>query len=207
MYSQHGEDLFIVKQIYNDKEIGSILDIGANDGTTYSNSRYFIETLGWNGVLVEPTSQCISKLNELYSENGRVIIYPYAIDAEETETVIYLGNLEPDTINQVSTMSTEEKAYWETNRNVQYTEELIKTKTIDQLMSDINIKYFDVISIDTEGKDILAFNRLYELGYRPEFFIFEHNSNSNTIQQLSDICNTEYRIVWQNTINFILQKI
>lgn len=207
MYSQHGEDLFIVKQLYNNNKIGSILDIGANDGTTYSNSRYFIETLGWNAVLVEPTSQCISKLNELYSENGRVIIYPYAIDAEETETVIYLGNLEPDTINQVSTMSTEEKAYWETNRNVQYTEELIKTKTIDQLISDININYFDIISIDTEGKDILAFSRLYELGYRPEFFIFEHNSNSNTIQQLSDICNTEYRIVWQNTINFILQKI
>jgi FkbM family methyltransferase len=207
MYSQHREDLFIVNQLSNNNKIGSILDIGANDGTTYSNSRYFIEKLGWKGVLVEPTSQCISKLNELYSENNQVIIYPYAIDSEETETVIYLGNLEPDTINQVSTMSTSEKAYWETNRNVHYTEELIKTKTIDQLVSDIKIDYFDIISIDTEGKDILAFSRLYELGYRPEFFIFEHNSNNITIQQLSDICHTEYRIVWKNTINFILQKI
>ena len=107
-YSQHGEDLFIIQ--YLDTELtGSILDIGANDGITYSNSRLFIEQLGWQGVLVEPTSLCIKKLNELYSGNDLVTIYPYAIDEVEQETIIYLGNLEPETINQVATMSTNEK--------------------------------------------------------------------------------------------------
>lgn len=205
-YSQHGEDLFIL-QYLNSKRNGSILDIGANDGITYSNSRMFIEQLDWNAVLVEPTIGCIKMLNELYSNNNLVTVYPYAIDETDGETIIYLGNLEPDTINQVATMSTDEKIYWETNRLVQYTEEIIKTKTIQQLISDIDIDYFDIISIDTEGKDILALNGLYNLGFRPEFFIFEHNSNTDTINHLSDICRFEYKVIWQNTINFILQKI
>lgn len=205
-YSQHGEDLFIIQ--YLDTELkGSILDIGANDGITYSNSRLFIEQLGWQGVLVEPTSLCIEKLNELYSDNDLVTIYPYAIDEVEQETVIYLGNLEPKTINQVATMSTNEKSYWETNRQVKYQEEVIKTKTIDQLISDIKQQHFDIISIDTEGKDLLAFSGLFNANFRPEFFIFEHNSNQTTINELLTICHQEYRIVWQNTINFILQKI
>lgn len=205
-YSQHGEDLFII-QYLDTKLTGSILDIGANDGITYSNSRLFIEQLGWQGVLVEPTSLCIKKLNELYSSNDLVTIYPYAIDEVEQEAIIYLGNLEPETINQVATMSTNEKLYWETNRRVNYQEEVIKTKTIDQLISDVNHQYFDIISIDIEGNDLLAFSGLFNANFRPEFFIFEHNSNQNTITELLKICHLEYRIVWQNTINFILQKI
>lgn len=203
-YSQHGEDLFIESKLSNIQ--GSVLDVGANDGITYSNSRLFIEKYNWCAVLVEPTSKCIESLTKLYSDHDNVMIYPYGIDEVERETEIYLGNLEPDTINQVSTMLEHERQYWERSRNVQYDTEIIKTKTVGQLIADANIDHYNIISIDTEGKDILILQQLYQLGFRPEYYIIEHNSVPETIAAIHEICLSEYNLVWQNTINFILEK-
>jgi FkbM family methyltransferase len=204
-YSQHGEDLFIESKLSN-IQYGSILDVGANDGITYSNSRLFIEKHNWSAVLVEPTSKCIESLTKLYSNHDNIIIYPYGIDNIEQETEIYLGNLEPGTINQVSTMLEQERQYWERMRSVQYDTEIIKTKTVSQLVADANIDHYNIISIDTEGKDILILKQLYQLGFRPEYYIIEHNSVPETIATIHEICLSEYNLVWQNTINFILEK-
>ena len=204
-YSQHGEDLFIESR-YSNLEQGHILDIGANDGTTYSNSRLFIEKYKWNAVLVEPTSTCIDKLNEMYSHQKNIIIYPYGIDDIEQEVEIYLGNLEPGTVNQVATMVEQEKQYWEHSRNVEYGVEIIKTKTVEQLINDSNIKHYNIISIDTEGKDLLILSELYRLGIRPEYFIIEHNSVPDVVEKIQKICAADYNLVWQNTINFIFEK-
>jgi hypothetical protein len=54
-YGQNREDEVINNLIiskYGADFKGAILDLGANDGITLSNSRFFIEN-GWNGVLVE----------------------------------------------------------------------------------------------------------------------------------------------------------
>ena len=54
-YGQNKEDEVINNLIvsrYGSDFKGTILDLGANDGITLSNSRYFIEN-GWKGVLVE----------------------------------------------------------------------------------------------------------------------------------------------------------
>ena len=206
MYSQHGEDLFIESYMLSTTP-GNFLDIGANDGITYSNSRLFIEKYGFKAVLVEPTSACIAKLEELYSNNPNIEIYPYAIDIAESDNIIYIGNLEPNTINQVATMSETEKTYWETNRSVVYNKETIKTKTVSNMLSEIKLDTFDIISIDTEGNDNLILDELIKLGHRPEFIIFEHNSNEDTIEKMKYSVSNLYQIVWENSINFILQKL
>ena len=51
-YSQNGEQKIIL-EYFQDKYKGKVLDIGANDGITLSNSRALIEK-GWDGVLIEP---------------------------------------------------------------------------------------------------------------------------------------------------------
>ena len=51
-YSQNGEQLIIEKYFGDFK--GILLDIGANDGETLSNSRSLIKK-GWQAVLVEPS--------------------------------------------------------------------------------------------------------------------------------------------------------
>ena len=54
-YGQNKEDEIINNLIvskYGADFKGSVLDLGANDGITLSNSRFFLEN-GWRGVLVE----------------------------------------------------------------------------------------------------------------------------------------------------------
>ena len=50
-YSQFEQDKFVYENFFQGKTDGYFVDIGAHDGTTFSNSRFF-EELGWTGVCV-----------------------------------------------------------------------------------------------------------------------------------------------------------
>lgn len=62
IYSQNGEDLIISEYFGEFK--GHLLDIGANDGITFSNSRLLIQKC-WKATLIEP-SRAYEKLKKLY---------------------------------------------------------------------------------------------------------------------------------------------
>lgn len=60
-YSQNDEQEFILK--FFDGFVGNLLEIGAFDGITFSNTRALLE-LGWCGDLVEPDPRNVAKLIE-----------------------------------------------------------------------------------------------------------------------------------------------
>jgi len=67
-YSQFYEDA-IVDGLF--RKIGTtnkmLCDIGASDGTLYSNTKFFMEQPGWDGAFVEPNPHSYNKLTELYN--------------------------------------------------------------------------------------------------------------------------------------------
>ena len=204
MYSQYNEDEIIIQHI-NPLDGGFVLDIGANDGVTFSNSKMLIEKYNWGGVLVEPSKKCIEKLNLLYEGNDNVQVVPYGIDTTIGTKTLYVGNLDdtPNSMNQVSTLIKSEKSYWETSRNVVYVDETIDTITARELLSMVKIKNFDVISIDTEGLDFEILESLYSLNLRPKIIIIEHNSNSKVEKKISNLIGGSYSSIFHNTINVI----
>ncbi len=204
MYSQHGEDKIILQHLEN-KTGGVILDVGANDGIQYSNSRMFIEQFGWKGVLIEPTSHCINSLKELYKDNSEIEIFGVAIDEEEGEKEIYLGTLEGEGINQLSTLSEDDKSYWEQKRGVKYNSEVIKTTTLKSVLSKSVYKNFDIVSIDTEGNDLIVLSQLVNEDIYPKFIILEHNGNNNLLQTALHLLENKYDSIFQNTVNIILK--
>lgn len=52
-YSQFEQDKVVYESYFQGKTDGYFVDIGAHDGETFSNSKFF-EEQGWNGVCVEP---------------------------------------------------------------------------------------------------------------------------------------------------------
>jgi len=70
-YSQNNEEDIILKYFGDFK--GHLLDIGANDGVTLSNSRKLMET-GWTGDFVEPSDKPFVKLSTLYPNCHKVAI-------------------------------------------------------------------------------------------------------------------------------------
>ena len=208
-YSQHGEDSIIFNLL---KELefnhpGTLLDIGANDGITYSNSRMFIETLGWGGILIEPTTNCAESLNSLYFDNNNIDVFNVAIAEEDGETTIFLGSLHNEGVNQVSTLNEVEKNYWERNRNVRYESEIVKTSTLKTILSQSKFKSFDIISIDTEGKDLEILKQVVENNLQPLFIIFEYNDNNDVLRNADALLGNGYSKIHTNGINAIYKKL
>jgi len=204
MYSQNNEDNIILSNLPDNFQ-GTILDVGANDGKTYSNSRMFIEKYNWGGVLVEPSHHCIQLLNTLYENNEKVQIIPYAIDLDNKDKTLYVGNIQdtPTSINLVSTLKSFEKEYWENNRGVKYKEETVKCITIKKLLELSKFKYFDIVSIDVEGLDFEILSGLIDYNIKPQFIIIEHNSVQSTLEKIGNLINDSYIIIHNNSINNI----
>ena len=65
-YGQNLEDSImndLIVKFYGEEFIGSILEIGANDGITLSNSKFFRDR-GWKGYLVEAAKTPYQKLDD-----------------------------------------------------------------------------------------------------------------------------------------------
>lgn len=133
-YSQNGEDLIISEYFGEFK--GHLLDIGANNGVTFSNSRLLIES-GWTGVLVEP-SLAYAKLCELYKGHQGIECLDCAISDKEVELTFYETS---DSL--VASLS---KTVW--MGKFPYKERTVKTVPYSAIQSQ-----FDFINIDTEGED------------------------------------------------------
>lgn len=147
MYSQNNEEQIIVDYFKGFK--GSLLDVGANDGETYSNSLRLIQK-GWKADLVEPSPEAFKRLSKLHLNNQDVELHNVAI-ANENKTIDFFvsGSLvSKDDINLVSTAHREELKRW--NSNVSFEKIKVNAVTIATLFKD---KSFDFITIDVEGYD------------------------------------------------------
>lgn len=63
-YSQYGQDSFLDSKIFKKKTGGFFIDIGANDGVTYSNTYFFEKHRRWRGICIEPHPTAFVKLEQ-----------------------------------------------------------------------------------------------------------------------------------------------
>lgn len=140
-YSQSGEDLIISQ--YFDGFTGSLLDIGANNGVTFSNSRLLIEN-GWTGILVEP-SLAFDRLEELYKDNPKIICINAAVSDKEGEMTFY------ETSD--SLVASTVKTVW--HNKFPYKERTVKSVPYSQIKGD-----FDFITIDAEEHDWIILQQI-----------------------------------------------
>lgn len=62
-YSQCGQDQYIYESFFKEKPKGIFIDIGAHDGITFSNTKFF-EELGWEGICIEPIPEVFEELKK-----------------------------------------------------------------------------------------------------------------------------------------------
>jgi len=62
-HSQVGQDRFIFERFFSDRNCGRFLDIGAHDGVRFSNTLFFEEELGWEGICIEPLPDVFGRLS------------------------------------------------------------------------------------------------------------------------------------------------
>jgi FkbM family methyltransferase len=61
-FSPVGQDRFLLENFFRGKRRGVFVDIGAYDGTKFSNSLFFERYMGWTGLCIEPQPAAFEKL-------------------------------------------------------------------------------------------------------------------------------------------------
>lgn len=179
-FSQNGEQKIILDyfgyRIENGKAAVTprvppvVLDAGANDGLTFSNSRALIE-LGCSAVLVEPADIAFRKLlkncdaelpenasceyvhkmggnySELFLVNAAITPTDGPVDFYDSGTHLHKGDT-----GLLSTTRPEEIARWKKSGET-FTKTTVRGITFETLMRETGVRHFDFISIDAEGAD------------------------------------------------------
>jgi FkbM family methyltransferase len=148
MYSQNQEEKYILE--FFKGKVGRLLDVGANDGQTLSNSKALID-LGWSGDLVEPSPVAFNKLFNLYALNKNVTTYNFAISSIIGDADFYESGslLKSGDTSLVSSLKIGETDRW--RRTVDFDKISVPCMPISCID-----KYhkWDFITIDAEGMDV-----------------------------------------------------
>jgi FkbM family methyltransferase len=156
MHSQNQEDSYILNHwssIYGSAK-GTLLDVGANDGKTLSNSLLFIEQ-GWSAHLFEPSNPTFKKLEELHKGNDRVRCFNCGLSDEtgmklfyESGTLFNVGD-----VDLLSTTQDSEFNKWKGRVSFSETHAFFYTWQDWLKFASLENDKFDFISIDAEGED------------------------------------------------------
>lgn len=185
--SQNNETQIVIDYFKGEK--GTVLEIGANDGKTLSNS-YDLINMGWNAVLVEP-SNVYEELYSLYDDNHHVACCRVAIGSKSGKMTLHeSGSHVPNGNDKalVSTLVKEETKRW---KDVKFKKVEVDVLTFEDLLHTLNIKEkakFDYISIDVEGfeMEILPQIDLKRVGCK--ILCIEWNGNKTLRKEFTDYC-------------------
>jgi FkbM family methyltransferase len=167
-YSQDGEQAVIIA---HSGKPGVFLDIGANDGVSFSNTRALVD-LGWQGVHVEPGTAAFAKLKQ---NLPNACAFQVAVSDKDGEAAFHESDA--NSRHMVSSLVESELQRWNcyTFATVQ-----VKTVTVASLLKLAKLSRVDFLSIDAEGSDLLIFRQfdLSALGVR--LVCVEHNGRDIT---------------------------
>ena len=140
-YSQNDEEKYILD--YFKGFTGTLIDIGANDGKTFSNSKALID-LGWSAILYEPSPSAYLACKQLHVNNKKVKIINKAITDSYGDMTFYDSS---DTL-----LSSLKKELSERSPSKE-----IKVKCVPY--SEIKSPA-DFITIDAEGMDFIIIKQI-----------------------------------------------
>lgn len=192
-YTQ-GEEQRVILDHFG-SQVGTFLDIGANDGRTFSNT-YALSLLGWQGACVEPSPRAFAALKATHEGNERIRLINAAITTQDGQVTLHDSS---DTL--VSSLESASKAAW-AHHGFDWNEIRVEGITVPTMLSRSGFTAFDFISIDAEGHDleILRQMDLHALGCR--MLCIEHGGRFQAIKELTK----GYRESWRDQINLILVR-
>ena len=153
-YSQCGQDKFLNEKIFKEKKNGIFVDIGANDGITFSNTYFFEKELGWSGMCFEPLIQTFEKLQ---MNRSSININACASNEDKQEYFLSISgygemlsglknNYDPKHLQRI----------YDTNNKHGGTIDEIQVQCYDlnKILIKHEFKNIDLLSVDTEGNEL-----------------------------------------------------
>lgn len=162
MYSQNDEERVILA---NTPEKGRLLDVGAYDGKTFSNTLALIEK-GWGGVLIECSPGPLSGLLTLHKGNDKLTIIGAPLAVEHGKELLMYDS----TGDALSSSDPAHVAKW--SGYVKFAPYYTTTVGIGFIATLGNTLY-DFINVDIEGQSCQMARSLYQAGFRSPLWCVE----------------------------------
>jgi FkbM family methyltransferase len=153
-YSQSQEDIFLNECIFKNKRNGTYIELGALDGVLWSNTKFFEDSLGWTGILIEPHPDKFKLLqinrpnnflfNDLVSCYTQPLEYRYFFDIHAGVSGATKTLSKHHIDNYFDTEST---------KNLQQYKTIIQPKTLSEIIKNTNLTHIDLLSLDVEGHE------------------------------------------------------
>lgn len=203
MYKSQNSEVQVILGYFGDFR-GTLLDVGANDGKTFSNS-YDLIKMGWNGLLVEPSS-AYESLIKLYADNHHVCCIKAGIAKESgTMTLAESGAHVKDGNDHalVSSFNLLETQRWR-NSGVKFTDVEVDVITFEELPHPHK---FDFISIDVEGLEMDILEQIDLTGVGCSVLCIEWNGNKQQAFKFTNYCYKHgLKEIHRNAENLIFAK-
>lgn len=182
-----------------------LLEVGANDGKTFSNSLFLIEQ-GFEAVLVEPSPKAFKLLKKLHKGNKNVTLHNFGFGLFNGTQTFYEsgGYKDGDDVALYSSLDAEEIKRWEDT--VKFVEVEADFRTWVDFRND-NKETYDFISIDCEGFDLTLLKQMDLGALDCKCLIMEWNGVEQVRYEAMEYC-AQYGMIehFKNMENIIFIK-
>lgn len=201
MYSQNKEEEVILKYFGENK--GVLLDLGANDGITLSNS-YQLICNGWEGYLVDASEEALSRAVRMHF-GKKVMFFNFGLADKDGELSFHTSgsHLNKGDVSLISTFKKEETERW---KGVEFKEKKVLCFSWVSFYNSFLIgKKFDFITIDIEGYDWEVLSKMDLKEMDTSLVCVEYNGKE--AQKYIDYCKQfGMKLIHRNGENLILGK-
>ena len=187
---------------------GVVVEVGAFDGITYSNTSGLIRK-GWSALLIEPVSESYQKCKLRYSDYSKVETLNFAVGAKNGVLEINLAGALSS--GHRATQTEYSSTAWAA-KHLTPTSEKVQQRSLDSILSEFStFKDIDVLVIDVEGYEEEVMNGFSLEDNKPKMIIIElldfHPiliSSRDSHSRVRDrILRAGYTIVYKDSINTI----
>ena len=183
--TQLNQDIFAL--LMNRFRTGFFLEIGANDGFTFSNTVYLEKEFGWHGILVEANQKYLESLK--LRKNSLIVnkaVSTHHGEADFIDAGLY-GGLKTG-LDDTHYLHTKDAA-------------CIKVECME-LQEILNMAAaparIDFVSIDVEGGEMPIVEQLVTTDRRFGCGCIEYNGRSDDFSRMENLLeNAGYRVVWK----------
>lgn len=202
-YSQDRQDYNLEKYVFKGYKNGIFVDVGAYDGKDINNTLFFEETHNWTGINIEPLPEKFEllQLNRPKCINLNLAIDEYSGEAEFCCNDVLSGlktHYDPRHINRINTENTKSSF----DKRVLK----VKTKRLDEIFRENNIKRVNYLSIDVEGAEMGVIKSINFDEVFIDVIGFENNYSDNSEPIIEYLKEKDYYVFFKSLDIFMVHS-
>jgi FkbM family methyltransferase len=183
-YSQFGEDKYINEKYFKNSSCLTYFEAGAMDGVKYSNTKFFENTLGWKGILVEPNPTNYEKLKVNRGKNNKIFNCLISDNKDELE-FIYSDEVHSAVSCVKDTMPKDhDKNYFD---HIDSKIIKIKPRTLTSIIEESGFKTIDFFVLDVEGHELNVLKSFNFSICKIKLFMIENLENNDNDKECQRI--------------------